>query len=155
MKNLVYSFLALLLIGCTVKKQEFDLNGKWVLLKTELDGKDVSKEIIHSPLLSFTIQDQKYYPALQFNVSDSTVIVPRENKGREKLSYAADKELTRIKFSTNSSEKSPLIKELFLHGFKVEKDQDRSVLILESDRVLIHMLPAEWLSMKIKAMEMD
>lgn len=142
--------------SCNPNEYEFNFNGKWVLLTSKFKGKEIRNEIIHSPLLSFTIRDKKFYPAIQFNAFDSTVIIPGKETKKEKLLFSVDKNLENIKFlKMENPEKTPLIDGMFLKNFKIEKDIRLGGLKLTSDSTIIYMMPAERFARQINSRHMD
>ena len=154
-KELIFLLFAIL-ISCKTKEYEFDFSGKWVLLRTEYKGKEIRNEIIHSPLLSYTIRDKKFYPAIRFNVLDSTVMVPGNKAKKEKLFFSVDKDLKNIQFiKKENSDSTTLIDELFLNNFRIEKDKRLGRLILKSDSILIYMMPAERFARQINSSQLD
>ena len=148
--------MLLTLNSCTPKEYDFELNQKYVLLTTEINGIEIRDKIIHDPLLSFTIRDKKYYPAIRFNRSDSSVIVPGANNNKEILDFSANKNLKNIVFSRRKdSLEDTLVDKLFLKNFKIKKDPKLGELILETDSVKIRMLPSERFANRIKSMHLD
>jgi uncharacterized lipoprotein YehR (DUF1307 family) len=156
MRKVHIFFLIVTLIGCTQKEYNFDFNGKWVLLTTEYNGQEIRGEIIHNPLLSYTLRNKKLYPAIRFNNLDSTVIVPGTNTNKEKIQFSVDENLKNIKFfKKENSDKTSLIDNLFLNNFKINKDTRLGRLILQSDSIKITMMPSERFATMIKLDEID
>ncbi len=156
MKKALNFLLLITLISCTPKEYDFDFNGKWVLLTTEYNGKEIRNEIIYSPLLSYTIRDKKYFPAIRFKGSDSTVIVPGTNMNEEELLFSVDKNLKNIQFyKKEKSNKTSLIDKLFINKFDIKKDMRLGRLTLKSDSTIIYMMPAERFANEIKASQLD
>ena len=146
----------LLLSSCTPKEYDFNLDNKWVLLTTEINNLEIKDRIIHNQLLSFTIRDKKFYPAIRFNSSDSTVLVPGTNDTKAILYYSTDKSFSKLKFykKENSTEKS-FIDSLFVNTFTIKKDDKNGELILKAENIKIRMMPSERFANRIKASELD
>lgn len=143
-------------ISCKTQDYEFTFNGKWVLLSTGYNGKEIRNEFTHSPSLSYTIRNKKFYPAMQFNVLDSTVMVPGNKTKKEKLFFSVDKNLENIQFFKKEiSDSTLLVNKLFLNKFKIKKDKGLGGLKLESDRMIIYMMPAEKFSRQINSSQLD
>lgn len=153
----MFLILITLLTGCNPKEPDFPLSGKWVLLSMDYNEREVREELIHTELLRFTIRDERFLPAIQFDASDSTVIVPRLTKGKEELLFSVDKDLTSLKFFRKevSAGTEASTDNLFLRTFSIEKDEKLGRLTLISDSVTILMLPAPRFSRQIQASELD
>ncbi len=156
MKKELLILILLLLISCTPREYDFDLDGKWVLLTTELNNKEIKHRIRHDPLLSFTIRDEKFYPAIRFDKSDSSVVVPGINNTKEILCYTTNESLENLKFykKDKSTEKS-FVDSLFANTFNIEKDIKDGELILHADNIKIRMMRSERFARRIKASELD
>ncbi|MFV9482256.1 hypothetical protein ACNI3T_00385 [Christiangramia sp. ASW11-125] len=156
MKKELIILTLLFLHSCNPKEYDFKLDNKWVLLTTEINNEDIKDRIIHNQLLSFTIRDKKFYPAIRFNNSDSTVLVPGTNNTKEILYYSTDQSFSNLKFykKENSTEKS-FLDSLFVNSFTIKKDNRNGDVILKSENIKIRMMPAERFANRIKASELD
>ena len=142
--------------SCTGRVYDFELDEKWVLLSTEINGIEIRDKIMHDPLLSYTLRDKKYYPAVRFHNSDSNVVVPGTNGTKEILYYSTNKKLKNISFyRKDNSDSESFVDQIFLHNFSIEKDEKQGELILQSENIKIRMMPSERFALRVKAMELD
>ncbi|PTX43478.1 hypothetical protein C8P64_2006 [Christiangramia gaetbulicola] len=157
-KELIIFLVCLLLCSCLKEKEEFILEGKWVVLEFKQNGNDViSKLEKEIPSLNFYINDKFKYPAIRFD--DSIMVIPVSKNQRYKLKFQADKNLDNIeieKLEKYHQDSLPSFFQIsFLKKFEIEKNYKKKELILKSDDEKIRIINSEVFSNQIQSRFLD
>ncbi|MEO2064239.1 MAG: hypothetical protein ABGW97_14740 [Christiangramia sp.] len=146
MKNLVL-FIALILVQSSCKKKSYQirLEGKWVVYKMKLAGREIQDQLNNQlSTLSFYRNDSIQYPAIRFY--DSLFIVPGHQQENYKFRFSINADSTKLTITQNEeitdsvSEKVP---SLFLGEFDLKTRRYEQKMELRADSLEITLIESE------------